>query len=103
MRDLDTSVKEVVGTILRNLLPESTPFKVDIVKSTKNIIVQIDVVKEVRGICIGHKGQTVNSIKDILISLKNLNFQDDHRKIYVELLEEEVQDYTTKKRSNWDD
>jgi uncharacterized protein len=57
--------------------------------STKAVIIQISVDKNDCGKIIGRKGRTVDSLKILCLAIKNTQFPQDQRTIFLEVLEDE--------------
>ena len=86
---LQSFVEETVAKIVDN--PDDV--KIDVVVSTKAIMVQVEVTRPDRGKVIGKKGRTVDALKVIALAIKNTNFPDDSRRVAIEVLDDEAQSF----------
>ena len=87
--DMGERLKEIAEYTIRNLVEEDTDVEINVVKSTKNIIIQISVEKASRGRIIGRSGSIIDALKTLFVSVKNNLFPDDRRKISLEIIEED--------------
>lgn len=96
MYNEDDILKSFTENFVKMMVSDPNKVEINTVRSTQKIIIQIDVPKEERGRIIGKKARTIDSLKHLLIGLKNTRYPDDKRKITLEIIEEE-QDYFLKK------
>lgn len=83
-----TLLQEYVEYNVRNLVDYPNDVKVQVLLSTKTIIVHIGVNQKDVGKIIGKKGKTIDSLKLLTFAVKNVNF-NDNRKVTLEILEEQ--------------
>jgi len=86
---LENYVTETIKQIVDN--PDEVG--IDIVISTKSVIVQIKVDKSDCGKVIGKKGRIIEALKTIVLAIKSSKFPDDTRKVSLEVLEDETSRY----------
>jgi hypothetical protein len=91
-----------MSELLRNYVEETTKKLVDnpddvqvnVAVSTKTFIINIRTSKRDRGKVIGKAGRTVESLKIITLAIKNTNFPDDTRRVSLEILEDEISNFS---------
>ena len=95
-----------MSDILRDFVEETTKMLVDNPKdvdvqssvSTKTLILQIKVNKTDCGKVIGKQGRTIDSLKVLCLAIKNTKFPDDSRKVQLEVLEDENNNFKYNKK-----
>lgn len=96
---LEKYVKETIKQIVDN----PNEVTIQIVISTKSVIVQINVAKSDCGKVIGKKGRIVEAIKTIVLAIKSSKFPEDTRKVLIEVLEDEKTGFNYTKSTGGDD
>jgi uncharacterized protein len=89
MNNKSEVIGDFVKFVIKNILGGNENFSINISQSTKNIIIQIEASQEDRGRIIGKRGNTIDSLKTLVVGMKNSYFPDDRRKIILEVLEED--------------
>ena len=87
---------DLVELIVKNIVEKPDEVKVSVLKTTKNISIQIESNESDHGRIIGKSGKTINAIKTLVSAIKFNTSEKDNRKIDVELIEEE--DFLSKNR-----
>ena len=87
-------LKEYVEATVRKLVDSPDEVDINIMISTKSVIVQIKVAKQDTGKVIGKRGRTIESLKVIVLAIKNTHFSEDSRRVSLEILEEEDANHT---------
>lgn len=90
------SLLEFVNSIVKSIVERPKDVKVSLLKTTKNLVIQIESSVEDHGRIIGKGGKTINAIKTLVNAINSSNKSGDKRRINVELIEEE--DYLGKIR-----
>jgi len=78
-----------VGDTTKKLVDSAAEVEVNVVVSTKTVIIQIKTAKSDCGKVIGKRGRTVEAIKILVLAIKNTHFPHDNRKVSVEIIEDE--------------
>lgn len=86
-------LKEYVELTVQKLVDNPKDVEVFITVSTKSVIVQIRVNKSDCGKVIGKKGRTIESLKILVLAIKNTHFSEDTRRVSLEILEDEAFSY----------
>ncbi len=97
MNEMTESLKKYVTDTVSNIVDFPNDVKINVVLSTKNIIIQIDVNKDDCGKIIGRKGRTIEAIKILTLAIKQTKFPGDARRMYVEVIEDEQSTFNYKK------
>ena len=82
-------LKEYVNSTITKLVDAKDQVEVLISPTTKSIIIQIRADKKDLGKIIGKAGRIIEAIKILVSAIRNANYPDDPRKIFVEILEDE--------------
>jgi len=90
-------LENYVGNTTRQLVDKPDEVEVNVVTSTKSVIVQVRVSKSDCGKVIGKKGRTIDAMKIIALAIKNTHFPEDIRKVSLEILEDESSGFSLKK------
>jgi len=87
-------LREYVEYTVKKLV--DTPDEVEIFSSvsTKSVIIQIKVAKTDCGKVIGKKGRTIESLKVLVLAVKNTNFSGDNKRVSLEILEDETNGFS---------
>jgi predicted RNA-binding protein YlqC (UPF0109 family) len=96
-----------ISDILKNYVENTTKMIVDapgevnvaISVSTKAVIIQIKVAAQDCGKIIGKKGRTIESLKTLCLAIKNTQFSQDQRTIFLEVLEDENSQHRFNKKT----
>jgi hypothetical protein len=86
MPDMSNFLKSFVADNVKMIVDYVDEVNVDVITSTKNVIIQIKVNELDHGKVIGRKGNTIQSLKVLTAAVKNTKFSDK-RKVFLELLE----------------
>jgi len=89
MEGMSEILQNYVESTTKQLVDKPDDVLVNVVVSTKSLIVQIKVAKSDCGKVIGKKGRTIDAMKVIALAIKNTHFSDDIRKVTLEILEDE--------------
>ena len=95
MQSISEMLKEYVEFTVKKLVDNPDQVFVKITLSTKSVIVQIEVAKDDTGKVIGKRGRTIESMKVLVLAIKNTHFVEDNRRVTLEILEEETEYATT--------
>jgi len=87
--NMATELQEYVEYNVRRLVDRPDDVDVNVTISTKTVIIQIKVDQTDCGKVIGKKGRTIESLKVLTLAIKNTNFENDNRKVILEILEDE--------------
>jgi len=87
-------LSQYVKETTRRLVDYPDEVDVDAVVSTKNVILQIKTNPKDCGKVIGRKGRTIDALKTITLAIKNTNFPNDVRHVFLEVLEDERKNFT---------
>ncbi len=98
MTNVTESLKEIVEFVAKNLVDKPNELKVNAITSTKSVIVQIKTDKSDTGKVIGKKGRTIDALKVIASAIKNTKFNEDSRRVVVEVLEDENSPFSYKNK-----
>jgi len=88
---------EFVETTVKKLVDKPEEVRINVVVSTKSVIVQIRVSKEDCGKVIGKKGKTIDALKVIALAIKNTRFPDS-RRVSLEILEDESSSFSYRRK-----
>jgi len=88
---------EFVETTVKKLVDKPEEVKINVVVSTKSVIVQIRVSREDCGKVIGKKGKTIDALKIIALAIKNTRFPDA-RRVSLEILEDESSSFSYRRK-----
>lgn len=91
---MSDEITEFVEDTVTKIVDFPDDLVVNVSVSTKNVIVQIGSAKSDLGKIIGKKGRTIESLKTIIMAVKNTQYPDDQRKINLEVLEDEDSSFT---------
>jgi predicted RNA-binding protein YlqC (UPF0109 family) len=97
MTNMTENLKEIIEFITKNLVDKPNELKVNAITSTKSVIVQIKTDKTDTGKVIGKKG-TIDALKVIVSAIKNTKFNEDSRRVVVEVLEDENSSFSYKNK-----
>lgn len=97
MSRMSELLKSYIESTTKQLVDKPDDVTVNVVTSTKSVIVQIKVAKTDCGKVIGKKGRTIDAMKVIALAIKNTHFSDDIRKVSLEILEDESSGFSLKK------
>jgi len=86
-------LKEFILNTSKNIVDNPNDVFVSVSVSTKNVIIQIGLNKKDYGKIIGKSGRTIESLKIIVLAIKNTKFPGDTRKVSLEILEDENSNY----------
>jgi len=86
-------LKDYVTETIKKIVDNSNEADVIIAISTKSVIVQIKVDRTDCGKVIGKKGRIVDAIRTIVLAIKSSKFPEDTRKVLIEVLEDEKDDF----------
>ena len=89
-------LREYVENTTKKLVDNPNEVEISIMLSTKSVIVQIKTAKGDCGKIIGKKGRTVEAMKIITLAIKNTHFPEDNRRVSLEILEEEISNFSKK-------
>jgi len=92
-------LKEYITDTAKLLVDNPNEVKVNVSVSTKNVIIQVGLNKKDFGKIIGKNGRTIESLKVIILAIKNTKFSGDTRKISLEILEDENSSYQNLKKT----
>jgi predicted RNA-binding protein YlqC (UPF0109 family) len=98
MTNMTENLKEIIEFITKNLVDKPNELKVNAITSTKSVIVQIKTDKTDTGKVIGKKGRTIDALKVIVSAIKNTKFNEDSRRVVVEVLEDENSSFSYKNK-----
>lgn len=90
-------LEEFVETTVKKLVDKPEEVKINVVVSTKSVIVQIRVSREDCGKVIGKKGKTIDALKVIALAIKNTRFPDS-RRVSLEILEDESSSFSYRRK-----
>lgn len=93
MQGMTELLKSYVTDTVMNLVDNPDEVKTDITLSTKSVIVQIRSKKSDLGKIIGKKGRTIEALKLLTHAIKNTKFPRDARRVSLEIIEEESNNY----------
>jgi len=93
-------LNEYITNTAKLLVDYPEEIKVNVSVSTKNVIIQVGLNKKDFGKIIGKSGRTIESLKVIILAIKNTKFAGDSRKISLEILEDENSNYQDLKKNN---
>ena len=94
MARMSELLSQYVKETTRKLVDYPDEVDVDAVVSTKNVILQIKTNPKDCGKVIGKKGRTIDALKTITLAIKNTNFPNDVRHVFLEDLEDEAKNFT---------
>lgn len=101
MAKMSELLSQYVKETIRKLVDYPDEVDVDAVVSTKNVILQIKTTPKDCGKVIGKKGRTIDALKTITLAIKNTNFPNDIRHVFLEVLEDEVKNFTYHKNGGF--
>ena len=87
-------LREYVEYTVKKLVDTPEEVRVQSSVSTKSVIIQVKVAKSDCGKVIGKKGRTIESLKVLVLAIKNTNFSGDNKRISLEILEDETTSFT---------
>jgi len=87
--EMSNFLKEFVKSTVEKLVDKKDEVEVIVSCTTKNVIIQIKADKSDLGKIIGKSGRIIESLKIITSAIRNANFNNDPRKISIEILEDE--------------
>jgi hypothetical protein len=93
MAGISDVLKQYVESTTKLIVDKPEDAVVTISVSTKAVIVQIKVHNSDCGKIIGKKGRTVESLKTLCLAIKNTQFSQDQRTVFLEVLEDEDSQY----------
>ena len=82
-------LKDFVERTTKNLVDNPDEVFVDVLISTKSVVVHIKTAKSDCGKVIGKKGRTIEAMKILTLAIKNTHRPDDTRRVSLEILEDE--------------
>ena len=82
-------LKQYLESTIKIIVDNPNDVKIDVITSTKTILVQIKTAKVDCGKVIGRKGKTIEALKIIAAAVKNTKFSNDARNVVLEILEDE--------------
>ena len=91
MTTISEMLTEYVEFTVKKLVDHPEEVDVNIMISTKSVIAQIKVAPIDCGKVIGKRGRTIESLKVLVLAIKNTHFSDDNRRVSLEILEDETQ------------
>jgi len=94
MNSMSEVLKDYVEDTTKKLVDNAREVSVSVVVSTKSVIIQIKTAKTDCGKVIGKRGRTVEAIKILVLAIKNTHFPDDNRRVSVEIIEDEMSDFS---------
>jgi len=94
MSNMTEMLKEYVEDTTKKIVDNPEEVDVSVSTSTKTIITQIKVDNRDCGKIIGRQGRTIEAMKVICLAIKNTQFPVDSRRILLEVLEDEDNDFT---------
>ena len=97
MESIVEVLKNYVTDTIKQIVDSPLEVNIDIVISTKSVIVQIKVDKSDCGKVIGKKGRIIEALKTIVLAIKSSKFPEDTRKVSLEVLEDETRRYNYQK------
>jgi len=97
MESIVEVLENYVTNTIKQIVDSPKEVHIDIVISTKSVIVQIKVDKSDCGKVIGKKGRIIEALKTIVLAIKSSKFPDDTRKVSLEVLEDEARGYNYQK------
>jgi hypothetical protein len=103
MAGMSDILKDYVEKTTKMLVDNPEEVLVNASVSTKTLILQIKVNKSDCGKVIGKQGRTIDSLKVICLAIKNTKFPEDSRKVQLEVLEDENNNFKYTKKGNWED
>lgn len=87
-------LREYVEYTVKKLVDKPDEVIVQSSVSTKSVIIQVKVAKEDCGKVIGKRGRTIESLKVLVLAIKNTNFSGDNKRISLEILEDETNSFS---------
>jgi len=87
-KKMNEVLEDFVKVCIENLVEDLDSIFVQVILSTKSIMVNIKVDRTDLGRVIGRKGRTIEAIKLLVIAIKNTHF-NDNRQVFLELLEDD--------------
>jgi len=97
MESIVEVLENYVTDTIKQIVDSPEEVNIDIVISTKSVIVQIKVDKPDCGKVIGKKGRIIEALKTIVLAIKSSKFPEDTRKVSLEVLEDEARGYNYQK------
>lgn len=94
MESIVEVLENYVTNTIKQIVDNPSEVNIDIVISTKSVIVQIKVDKTDCGKVIGKKGRIIEALKTIVLAIKSSKFPEDTRKVSLEVLEDESSRYS---------
>lgn len=98
MPGMSELLKSFVENTTKQLVDNPDDVDINVVVSTKSVIVQIKVSKSDCGKVIGKKGRSIDALKVIALAIKNTRYPDDSRKVSLEILEDEASNFSYRKQ-----
>jgi len=98
MSGMSDLLKSFIEETTKQLVDNPDDVDINVVVSTKSVIVQIRVSKNDCGKVIGKKGRTIDALKVIALAIKNTRYPDDSRKVSLEILEDEESNFSYRRQ-----
>ncbi len=87
-------LREYVEYTVKKLVDNPDEVQVFSSVSTKSVIIQVKVAKSDCGKVIGKRGRSIESLKVLVLAIKNTNFSGDNKRISLEILEDEESNFS---------
>jgi len=86
-------LKDYINNTVKLIVDNPDEVEVSLTVSTKSVIIQLKSRKSDLGKIIGKGGRTVESLKIIILAIKNTHFPNDTRRVILEIIEDESSSY----------
>jgi predicted RNA-binding protein YlqC (UPF0109 family) len=96
MGEMSQLLKDYVESTTKAVVDRPDMVVVNCSISTKAIIIQVKVDGSDCGKIIGKRGRTIDALKVLCLAIKNTNFPEDSRRIMLEVLEDENNNFSYK-------
>lgn len=97
MLSIVEQIKSLIENQVKLIVDKPNEVEVNVLCTTKSVLVQIKANQEDLGQIIGRKGRTIDALKILATAVKNTQFLGDKKDVFIEIIEDEKSNFVHKK------